>query len=62
MNRIYIGDIRGPLVPGTGIALGAAGGRGRRSRCSSGSELCPLAPSALHSAGSCPCGGVPRPL
>lgn len=62
MNDIFIGDIRGPLVPGAGILLGAAGRQGRNFRCPSGPEPCPLSPDVLPFAGNCPCGGTPHLL
>lgn len=62
MSRIFMQDIQGPLVVGTGTVLGAAGRRKGRFPCPAGPELCQLSPDAPPFSADCPCGRVPRPL
>lgn len=59
MDRTYYSDVRAPIVPGAGLALGAAGRKNpsvsRPALCSA-PDLCPLF------SGGCRCGSPFRSL
>lgn len=55
-KRPFHSGIQGPLVPGAGIVLGAAGRQKRAAPCSTEPNLC------RSFSGGCPCGAPFRPL